>query len=76
MKSSGGVEKKHVRLREPQHTPVEHSSGIPKAPNEMNSDSRGRWFFCRYVPRVCWKVLRVRDPGTLKSTKFFEWIFG
>lgn len=45
MKSSGGVEKKHVRLREPQHTPVEHSSGIPKAPNERNSDSRGRWFF-------------------------------
>ena len=44
MKSSGGVEKKHVRLRDLQHTPVEHSSGIPKAPNERNSDSRGVFF--------------------------------
>ena len=42
---------KHVRLREPQHTPVEHSSGIPKAPKMKGIPTHGvGGFFFRYVP--------------------------
>ena len=57
MKSSGGV-KNNVSLRELQPTPVEHTSGIPKAPKMKGIPTHGEGGF----------FLSVCSTGLLESS--------
>ena len=46
-------------LREPQHTPVSHTPGLPKPPNESKwKEFLPKLLGLGYVPGVCWKFLR------------------
>ena len=51
------IRKKHL-LRESQHTPVSHTPGIPKPPNERNSFLKCWFSVWGMFQGVCWKIRR------------------